>query len=847
MRTPPQDLALAAVCACALVAPGAAHAAQGGPDAYGYTWADSCEAGVSYNYELSNNSVAMADDDYVTVSLGFTFDFYGVAYTSITLTSNGMAHFDGSTYITYSNQSLPYSSYQIIAPFWDDLNPANGGAVYYGTSGSWPNRVFIAEWWGVPRYPDYDALYFELKLYESDQSIEFHYLDTDVGVVSYDAGASATVGIADGAQGYGLERSYNDAVIPSSYAIRFEPPSCFDSDGDGYLDQACGGTDCDDGDAGTYPGAVEVCDGDDNDCDGTTDEQNASGCTTWYYDSDNDDYGLTGSSQCWCQASGIYRGTYSGDCDDTNAAIYPGASEWCNSVDDDCDGSVDEAGSLGCTSYYYDADDDGYGVTTDSECHCSEYGLYRATAWGDCDDSDPSISPAASEVCNGVDDDCDGSPEWDEADSDGDSYMMCQGDCEDAAADVYPGAPQVCDGYDDNNCDGVDDSNEVDDDGDGYSVCDGDCDDTEPWSAPGLTENCDGLDNDCNGAVDDVDDDGDGQLDSWCGGMDCDDHDATTYPGAPELCDEVDNDCDGIVPADETTDDDGDGYLACEDCDDAEYAVYPGAAEVCDGLDSDCDGEIPEDEDDLDGDGEFPCSGDCDDLDDTIFPGAPELCDGLDNDCDPATSEHVDNDGDGISGCEGDCDDAHAEANPGGIEICDGLDNDCNGGVDDLGDGDGDGFHYCDDCDDADSGIHPDAVEVCDGVDNDCDEVSDDVDADEDGHVDTACGGGDCDDGDPSIHPDASEQCEDGVDNDCDGFADREDDECEDVGDDDDSAEVPGDDDDTLSPADDDGPTDPTWGVCECRTAAPDAAVPSGAWAALVALILLMLRRGRRR
>ncbi len=73
----------------------------------------------------------------------------------------------------------------------------------------------------------------------------------------------------------------------------------------------------------------------------------------------------------------------------------------------------------------------------------------------DCDDQDPDVNPDADEICDGVDDDCDGAPGADEADADGDGVMICEGDCDDLVAAVHPGAEEVCNDGLDNDCDGT--------------------------------------------------------------------------------------------------------------------------------------------------------------------------------------------------------------------------------------------------------------------------------------------------------------------------------------------------------------------------------------------------------
>lgn len=138
----------------------------------------------------------------------------------------------------------------------------------------------------------------------------------------------------------------------------------------------------------------------------------------------------------------------------------------------------------------------------------------------------------------------------------------------------------------------------------------------------------------------------------------------------------------------------------------------------------------------------------------------------------------LDHDGDGYETavCEGDdCNDLDPDVYPGALDPCDGVDNNCDG---ELGeeDNDGDNFMVCQgDCNDNDAEINPDAEEICDGVDNNCDlEEQEDEDADGDGY--DPCNG-DCDETDDEVNPGVEESqeagnCEDGIDNDCDGKVD---------------------------------------------------------------------------
>ena len=519
--------------------------------------------------------------------------------------------------------------------------------------------------------------------------------------------------------------------------------SC-DEDGDGYdATGACGGTDCDDTDASVNPGATEECDGIDNDCDGTVDEDDAVDASTWYADTDTDGYGDASSSDIACDQPSGYVADNT-DCDDTVATTYPGATEYCDGADNDCDGAIDEDDAVDVSTWYADTDTDGYGDASSSDIDCDQPSGYVADNT-DCDDTVATTYPGADEYCNGVDDDCDGTIDEDTAvdaavwyaDADTDGY----GDA--AVTDTECSQPS------------------------GYVADNTDCDDTVATTYPGADEYCNGVDDDCDGTIDedsaldvltwyrDADTDGYGDAsssDEECDqpsgyvadNTDCDDTDADTYPGAPEVpYDGIDQDCDGADECD--TDDDGYDADACggDDCDDEDEEINPGADETWyDGIDGDCD-ELSDYDSDIDGFDSASYGGDdCDDADADTYPGAPdEPGDGVINDCDD--SDEYDRDGDGFDDEAfggSDCDDANSDINPEASETWyNGVDEDCDGNDDDQ---DRDGFRVDDDCDDTDAESYPGNGELGD----DCEEIDDDVNVDTGGlgadDLGAATGGG---------------------------------------------------------------------------------------------------------
>jgi hypothetical protein len=183
------------------------NAATGGPDSYGYYFTDSTEAGgPTYSWVEINGSgtaTGLGDDNYTgLIPLGFTFNYYGTDYTSVYIMSNGWLSFvDQNAW--YQEQDFPYNDACVapISALSTDLDPGDGGEVYYQMLGTAPNRTFIVEWDSVPHHVFGGSNTFEIILYEGSNEIIFQYSS-----LTY---TNVNIGIEDQSQTIGL--TYPDA------------------------------------------------------------------------------------------------------------------------------------------------------------------------------------------------------------------------------------------------------------------------------------------------------------------------------------------------------------------------------------------------------------------------------------------------------------------------------------------------------------------------------------------------------------------------------------------------------------------------------------------------------------
>ena len=423
-----------------------------------------------------------------------------------------------------------------------------------------------------------------------------------------------------------LDGSVDEGVKTTFYA---------DSDGDGFGNAnaqtlACSvpsgfvtsSSDCSDNNVNIKPGATEICDAVDNDCDGQIDEGSVCAGLEQCNNIDDDfdgqiDDGLNRVQSC---GVGVCLRTANQVCTLGNwgPSCVPGTStsEVANDgIDNDCDGSIDEGISTTSPSgdlqtYYYDYDGDGVGeqhLTKQATSKPSNYVM----SFGDCRPADFTIYPGATELCNGVDNDCDNVADQNEG--------ITQ-DCYEFTNTAFPNAIS-----------GVGQCSM------GHQVCTGSSFSDQCLGDVGASsEACDGIDNDCDGQTDEnFDLDGDGRTscgtrtdgtDTVTGGVsdgsyDCNENNANIYAGASEQCNNVDEDCNGVK-------DD----IAAKDLElaDKQGGVCLGATQVC-----------------VNGEWEEP------DYTEINNYEANELtCDGLNNDCDNNTDEGSSNyDGDTLADC----------------------------------------------------------------------------------------------------------------------------------------------------------------------------------------------------
>jgi len=529
--------------------------------------------------------------------------------------------------------------------------------------------------------------------------------------------------------------------------------ACADAVPSGYV---ADNTDCDDAAAEVNPAADEVCNDIDDNCDSDIDEDTATDASSWFADTDTDTFGDPAVEVSACAQPDGYVADNT-DCDDTLSDVNTDGTEVCDSIDNDCDDTVDEDDATDALTWYADGDSDTYGDAAATTLACSAPSGYVADAT-DCDDTDGAVNPAATETCDTLDNDCDGTVDEDDAadagtfyvDGDGDGFgdasspvTACYASAGGSLTDTDTSAPaaaidanntQLSDSITLAGCGTLVSVSVTTDISHAYrgdleisltspagtnvvlanSSWDSAADFVGVWADTGgdftPVQALSGFaGEDSTGAwtlnvTDTYPSMDDGTWNSWditafCGQVtvadntDCDDAVAMTYPGADEYCNAVDDDCDNIV-------DEADSIDASDWYEDSDQDGYgdPGQAAV-----TACYANGFYTAENAD---------DCNDSVATTNPGADEYCNGADDDCDTVTDEDdavdatgwiVDTDGDGYgtgtvtTQCDA----------PGATYVA-------------LGG----------DCDETDADINPGAYEHCDGIDSDCDgaEATDQVD-----------------------------------------------------------------------------------------------------------------------
>jgi hypothetical protein len=288
-----------------------------------------------------------------------------------------------------------------------------------------------------------------------------------------DADGDGVIGTADCNSADALMSPFAEDLVGDGIDQDCDGVDGTDADGDGFASVATGGPDCADDDPLAHPGVIDECNGRDDDCNGVVDDGPR---PLWSVDVDGDGVGDAAVTLYACEQPPGYVGP-TNDCDDSDPRAFPGNEEVCDGVDNDCDSLVDGPGVPGWTVWWADSDGDGYGRDDDEIWSCmGSQGL--APEPGDCDDAEALVHPGALEVCNLVDDDCNGVV--DGADALG-------------AQPWHPDADQ--DGWGDENVEVVTCAQPP-----GYTGDDSDCDDSDPSIGPGQPDApADGIDSDCDG------------------------------------------------------------------------------------------------------------------------------------------------------------------------------------------------------------------------------------------------------------------------------------------------------------------------------------------------------------
>ena len=585
-----------------------------------------------------------------------------------------------------------------------------------------------------------------------------------------------------------------------------------DSDADGYgtaIKVACSGanlnTDCNDAVAAINPGATEICDlaNTDENCNGLADNADSgaadAGKSNFYADADSDTYTVATATR-YCDIVVGYLASVSAsiDCNDSVAAINPGATEICDvaNTDENCNGLADNADSgaadSGKTNFYADIDNDTYTLASATRyCDIVVGYIVSVSASIDCNDNDAAINPGATEICDAanVDENCNGLADNADAtaadagktnfyaDIDNDTYTVATAtrycdivagyvvsvsasiDCNDAVAAINPGATEICDlANTDENCNGLADNADSGAADSGKSNFYADAD-SDTYTVATATRYCDIVV---------------GYIASVSASIDCNDSVAAINPGATEICDlaNTDENCNGLADnADSGAADSGKsnfyadadsdtytvatatrycdivvGYIASVsasiDCNDNDAAINPGATEICDAANVDEN-----------------CNGLADNADATAADaGKTNFYADIDNDtytlasasrfCDSVTGYRT------AASPLTDCDDTNAAVYPGAVENCanDGVDNNCNGEANSDAEAIDSVAYFVDfDADNFGSSVAV-AQQSCVAV------------------VGSVLDHTDCNDASAAVYPGAVENCaNNGVDNNCDG------------------------------------------------------------------------------